>query len=45
MPQSKPYDDSVTEQQREVQEALLSMPGFGHLQEHDDPDEAPEEQL
>jgi hypothetical protein len=43
MPISKPYDDSVTEQQREVQEALMSMPGFGSLVE-DDAEEAPEDE-
>jgi hypothetical protein len=42
MPQSKPYDDSVTEQQREVQEALMRMPGFSQLQE-DDSEEAQED--
>lgn len=31
MPDSKPYDDTITEQQREVQEALRSMPEFGEL--------------
>jgi len=35
MSKGKPYDESVTEQQREVQEALLSMPDFS-LEEEDE---------
>ncbi|HZG57613.1 hypothetical protein [Paenibacillus sp.] len=36
MPRSRPYDDTVTEQQREVQEALMSLPGIGPADDEDD---------
>jgi hypothetical protein len=31
MTHSNPYDETVTEQQREVQEALMNMPGIGNV--------------
>jgi len=35
MPRSTPYDETITEQQREVQEALMSLPGIGTTYEED----------
>ena len=29
MPRFTPYDETITEQQREVQEALMGLPGIG----------------
>lgn len=36
MRREKPYDDSVTEQLREVQEALMGLPGIGRFPDERD---------
>ncbi|WP_309121636.1 hypothetical protein [Paenibacillus sp.] len=40
MPRSTPYDETITEQQREVQEALMQLPGIGMTYDEESADEA-----